>query len=1065
MEMLVTHVKPKTGAVGAYYPGKVRAAVFFFITMLFSTALLAQTIRVTGRVVNDAGQPVSGASVVVKSTSQGVTTAENGSYTVQIAPKGSLVVSYIGLATQEISVNGKTTLDITLASSNANNLDQVVVVGYGTQRKKDVTGAVVSVSGDALKEVPSSNIVTQLQGRAAGLDIVSNSSRPGATGQIRIRGNRSLASGQAANDAQNSPLLVVDGIPYGGSITDINPDDINSIDILKDASATAIYGSRGSNGVIIITTKRGRTGKAILSYNTYYGISKAMGEYPFMNAQEYTAFKEQARLATPTGVTNYPLTTAEQAGAARGTNTDWQKILYKNAATTNHELSLSGGSEGTQFSLGLGYFDQTAVVPGQDFRRFSLRTTVDHKLNRVIKIGINTVNTLSYTNGESLNPFYNTVRLSPLVSPYNADGTINLFPMTGSSDPTLVNPLTIVNKTDAIKSNRRRVRTFNSLYGELQILKDLKYRVNVGLDFRQDLTGNYLGPNTLYNPGTSSPTVLGTTAASSESVTNTEAWTYLIENLLTYDKTYKDHHLTVTGLFSAQKDHSASSGFNAVGVPSDVIQDYNLNLASGNLLAQNGGFSERGLVSYMGRLNYVFKDRYLLTATVRRDGSSVLSPGNQWFTYPAVAVGWNMLNEDFMKSFSTLSNLKLRAGWGITSNQSINPYTTLGTLATNFYNYGTAQNIIGYFVPNVPNKALNWESTSNWNLGLDFGVLHNRITGTVDVYDQQTKNILLQKSLPRSTGTTSTIVNAGKTKGRGIELSLSTVNIRNANGFSWSTDLNFSINKEQIVELQDPNLKADINNGWFVGQPLSVIYDVRKIGIWQRADSATAAGFGLKPGQIRVADVNSAANNGKPDGKIDANDRQILGNFQPDWVGGITNRVSYKNIDLSFVIFARMGQTVVLPYLASDGGANGFPFFNNSRVNTLKRDYWTPNNPTNAFPRPDASSDNVLYSSTLAYRDGSFIKCRSINLGYTIPSRMINKIGISSIRVYATAENPFFIYAPLVRDHLALDPEGNSYGGSINSAAGGMPVAARAITVNLNTPPTRQYLFGLNVKF
>lgn len=1035
--------------------------------MLGTTVLFAQnTIRVTGRVLSETGQPVAGATVVVKSTSQGVTTAENGSYAISVPSNGTLVVSYVGLATQEVSVRGKTSLDITLSASNANNLDQVVVVGYGTQRKKDVTGSVVSVSGEALKEVPSSNLVTQLQGRAAGLDIVSNNPRPGGTGQIRIRGNRSLASGQAANDAQNQPLLVVDGIPYGGNITDINPDDINSVDVLKDASATAIYGSRGSNGVIIITTKRGRTGKAVLSYNTYYGIAKTMGEYPFLNAQEYAAFKEQARLGSPSQTSNYPLTPAEQAGLTAGTNTDWQKILYKTASVTNHELSLSGGGEGTQFSLGLGYFDQTAVVPGQDFKRFSLRSTIDHRLNKVIKVGLNTINTLSLTNGESLNPFYNTVRLSPLVSPYNADGSINLFPLVGSSsDPTVVNPLTIINKTDAIKSNRRRIRTFNSLYGELQILKDLRYRVNVGLDFRQDLTGNYLGPNTLYNPGTSSPTTLGTTAASSESVGNAEAWTWLIENLLTYEKTYGEHRVTLTGLFSTQKDHSQSSGFNAVGVPADFVQDYNLNLASGNLVAQNGAFSERGLVSYMARLNYVFKDRYLLTATVRRDGSSVLSPGNQWFTYPAIALGWNVMNEDFMRNVPVLSNLKLRGGWGITSNQSINPYTTLGTLSTNFYNYGTAQNIIGYFVPDVPNKALKWESTTNWNVGVDFGIFDNRITGTVDVYDQKTKNILLSKSLPRSTGTTRTIINAGKTKGHGVEVSLSSANIKNAGGFSWSTDLNFSINREQIVELQDPVLKADVSNGWFVGQPLTVIYDVRKIGIWQRSDSALAASFGLRPGQIRVADVNSAANDGKPDGKIDANDRQVLGNFQPDWVGGITNRFAYKNIDLSIVIFARMGQTVVLPYLASDGGANGYPFFNNSRVNTLRRDYWTPANPTNEFPRPDASSDNVVYSSTLAYRDGSFIKCRSINLGYNLPSKWMNKIGISSLRVYASAENPFFIYAPLVRDNLALDPEGNGYGGSISSTAGDTPVTGRAITVNLNTPPTRQYLFGLNVKF
>jgi hypothetical protein len=381
----------------------------------------------------------------------------------------------------------------------------------------------------------------------------------------------------------------------------------------------------------------------------------------------------------------------------------------------------------------------------------------------------------------------------------------------------------------------------------------------------------------------------------------------------------------------------------------------------------------------------------------------------------------------------------------------------LGTLATNFYNFGTAQNLIGYFVPNVPNKSLHWESTSSFNIGVDFSLLSNRISGAIDVYSQKTDDILLNKNLPRSTGTTSTIVNAGKTEGNGVEFTLSTVNFKNPNGFSWTTDFNISFNKEEIVELQDPALKADIANGWFVGEPLTVIYDVNRVGIWQTSEATQAAVFGQKPGQIKVEDVNK-------DNKIDGNDRKVLGNFQPDWIGGLTSRMNYKNIDFSFVLFARMGQTVVLPYLASDGGASGYPFFNNSRVNSLKRDYWTPTNATNEFPRPDASSDNVQFSSTLAYRDGSFIRCRSINLGYTFNQRLLGNSGISNLRLYFAVQNPFFLYAPLIQDGLALDPEGNGYGGSINSGAGGTPVLGRAVTVNLNTPPIRQFIFGINLK-
>ncbi len=463
----------------------------------------------------------------------------------------------------------------------------------------------------------------------------------------------------------------------------------------------------------------------------------------------------------------------------------------------------------------------------------------------------------------------------------------------------------------------------------------------------------------------------------------------------------------------------------------------------------------------MARVNYAFENRFLLTATVRTDGSSVLSTGNQYYTYPAFAVGWNMANEKFMDKASWVNNLKLRGGWGITSNQGINPYATLGALSTNAYNFGpgTAGQNIGYLVTSLANQNLKWQSTAETDIGLDFGILKNRITGTVDLYWQNTDNILLQESLPASNGAGSTIVNAGKTKGHGYEISISSINIQSPSGFTWSTDVNFSVDRNQIVQLQNPTLKQDIGNGWFVGQPISVIYDVKKIGIWQSKDMAEAATFGQLPGQIRVQDQNG-------DGKINASDAVILGNYQPKWIGGMTNRFVYKNFDLSVVMYARIGQMVDVPYITSDGGAQGFDFFNNSRNNQIKTNYWTPTNSTNGFPRPDASADKFIYASTLGYQDGSFIKVRSINLGYTLPSKMLSKAGISSMRVYVTCLNPFILYSPLVKDGLALDPEGNGYGGAVTSSATGIASAPqRSITVNLNDPPTRQFNIGLNLKF
>jgi TonB-dependent starch-binding outer membrane protein SusC len=1005
---------------------------------------------ITGRVADSKDLPLAGVNVIEKGTINGVITGADGKFSITVASASpNLVFSFIGYETQEIVVGTQNNFEITLEES-LKGLDEVIVIGYGTARKRDITGSVASVSSAKLAEVQTSNIISGLKGRAAGIDIVSNSTLPGSSGQIRIRGNRQMATTSSASDAVDAPLLVVDGIPFGGSITDISSNDIESIDILKDASATAIYGSRGAGGVILVTTKRGKAGKAVFSYNAYYGISNAIAFYDVFNGPEYAAYKEEAKAGNG-GSSSYGLSTAEQEGVANGTSTDWQELIYKQGSTVEHQLSVSGGTGGTKYSFGGSYYKETGIIPGQDFSRYALRTTIDHQISKRLRAGINTMNSLSYANAGG-NPVGGLARLSPLVSPYLPDGTLNQTPLAGLLDNLTVNPLTIITKSGSIKNLTRRLRTFNSLYGEWDIIDALKYRINVGLDYSQDQNDNYFGPNTMYNTNT-------TIDKSNEYIGNSEAWTYTIENLLTYEKTFLDKHkISFTGLYSVQKDHTQGSQFNGTGNLADYIQDFNLNLAN-TITASNGTFAERGLISYMGRLNYSFDGRYLLTATIRRDGASVLSKGHQYFTYPALALAWNISNEEFMKNINAISNLKLRGGWGVTSNQGINPYATLGVLGVNFYNYGpgTTGNNPGFLVQTLANKSLTWASTSQFNIGVDFGFFKDRLTGSVELYQQKTKDILLNMSLPPSNGAGSTVVNAGKTAGKGIEITLSGTIIE-SNSFRWSADVNFSVNREKIVALQDPNLKEDIGNGWFVGKPLSVIYDGVKLGIWQIADSVQAAVYGCKPGQIRIQDLNG-------DNVLNGSDRKVIGNFEPTWIGGMTNKFNYKGIDLTMVVYARMGQTVVVPYFMTDGGAQGYPFFNNSRVNSLKRDYWTRSNPTNAFPRPDAGSDNVKYSSTLGYLDGSFVKARSISLGYSIPANILNHVKISSLRIYVTCLNPFFIYAPFVKNGYGLDPEGNGYGGVSNSTLGGTPVPGRAITVNLNAPPTRQFQFGLNMNF
>jgi TonB-linked SusC/RagA family outer membrane protein len=1047
MKITIAQHQPKAMTLyRLHYESSRKMLLCLFALLGFVLPALAQNnIAVRGRVTNEKNQPVSNASVVVKGTANGTTTNETGDFQISSPSNATLVFSSVGYSTQEVAVKNQTAINLTLTSSST-DLEQVVVVGYGTQRRKDVTGSIASIRGEALREVPTANIIQALQGRVAGVDIARTGSTPGSGGQIRIRGNRSLSG---SNDA----FIVLDGIPFGGSVNDINTDDVASVEVLKDASSTAIYGSRGSNGVIIITTKRGRVGKPQISLNSYYGVTKIIGQYDLFTGPEFKRFKEIAQYGAGSGT----FSLLEQAGIANGTSTNWQDYLYKDGSVTNHEISLSGGSEGVQYGLSGGYFKETGVMPLQSFERFSLRSTIDARISRRIKIGLNSLNTVGYTNGESINPLYSTLRISPLVSAFNTDGSIRKFPLEGTVDATATMHPSTLNGEQSI-DKRRRFRTFNSLYAEFQILTGLKFRYNLGLDLRQENRGIYNGWGTIANPDRTSP------AQANASIRNGEAYTVTSESILTYDKTIAGkHRIGVTGLFSTQQDRSNNTRLDGNSFPADQVQYYNFFLAQTIQTPNDGNdFGKSGLVSVMGRVNYSFDDRFLLTATFRRDGSSVF-PVNKYLNYPAFAVGWNISNEKFMAGQNIFSNVKLRAGYGVTGNQGGIGDGARGGLASNRYNFGTV-NSQGYFISSLPNVNLRWEDTKTTNIGLDFSLLNNRISGSVDVYKQNTDNLLVRKELPRSNGVNNFLTNAAATEGKGIEISLNTVNVRIKNGFTWSSDINFSLNREKIVRLEEPGKLQDVGNGWFVGQPVSVIYDYTKAGIWQVNEAAQAATFNRTPGQIKLADIGGGAG-GKPDGRITDADRSIIGNFQPDWIGGFTNRFTYKNLDLSVVTFARWGGTLVATYLQGNNAATGYFAFGNGRSNQMDVDYWTPTNPTNAFPKPDGSTEAIQFGSVLGYYDATFVKVRSINLGYSFSPGLLTKSGLNSLRVYFTAQNPFIIYSPFVKAGLGFDPEGTGTGGALPSQGGVGSAPARAITIGLATPSTRQFIFGLNLRF
>ena len=1047
-----------------------KAMLLLVSMIMISGTIFAQTITLRGKVVDVNGEGLIGADVkVTASAATHVTTNISGDFTLRV-PAGTtkITITYVGYVTLDVAITPKSgdLGNITLAQ-DANSLSEVVVVGYGSQVKRDVTGATVTIDEKSLAEVPAGNVVSQLEGKVAGLDV--------SGGVMRIRGNRTI--GSSPQGGQDAPLIVVDGVPYSGSLSDVNPQDIKNVEVLKDASATAIYGSRGSGGVILITTNRGRVGQAFTTLNNYYGVSNVLNELHVNNAAQYQAEKIagiEGQTIQGLQATNstYGLSPAETAGIAAGTNTDWQKLLYQSAYVADQTLGVSGGTESTQFVVNAGYRVTTGVEPLNRNERYSLQMEIDQKVSRTIRIGANMTNTLSYANSPSGNQT-NAIQISPLLAPYNADGSLNVTPWLGLTESAYPNPLYTKYNGSAFYNNTRSFHDFTNLYAEWSILKDLKYKFTVGYDFQQSLNQSYNGIN---------GTGITNQAQTNASVSNSSSYKYTLDNLITYDKTFgQKHHITFTGLFSVEKNHNDSSNLSATNIPSDVNQATNLSL--GTFQGDGGSYSETGLVSEMARLNYAYSNLYSLTATVRQDANSTLAAGHQYLAYPAVGAAWNISNEKWMQQYNWVNNLKLRGGYGVTSNGPLGgaAYQTLGGLSSSSpngngtlkYEYGSiaSGNSSGLLVGSLVNPSLTWQKTGEWNIGFDFGILKNRLTGSIDVYTQKTTDILLNNVLPASSGVTSQQSNLGTSADKGLEIALTSINIQNKSGFGWTTDFNIAFSREQIIAL--PNgITANIGSGEFVGWPLNVIYDAKKIGIWQISDSPgidnsksqasgpvylpVSAQSSPKqyPGQIRVADLNG-------DGVINSNDNQILGTFQPQYIFGITNRFSYKGIDISIVINARMGMEAVVPYLSTGGSAGGYAFLWTTRHNEPVTNYWTPANPTGTFPEPNQAQQTFNYASTTQYYDGSWIKARSINVGYTIPSRFLSKVGINSLRLYANCTNPFVIYAPIRKVADGMDPEGGGVA-AVGSTTSGSDPRAQGLSINENT---RTYQIGLNLKF
>ncbi|PCJ96501.1 MAG: SusC/RagA family TonB-linked outer membrane protein [Flavobacteriaceae bacterium] len=977
---------------------------------------------VTGVVTDENGVPLPGASVVEKGTTNGTVTDFDGNYSIEAAGDATLIFSYIGYKAIEVAVDGQATVNASL-ETDASQLDEVIVVGYGTQRKKDITGAITSVSGDDLNITRESNALNALAGKVAGLDVGISSTAPGSSPNLLIRGRSSL-------NFSNEPLIVLDGIPLEGNLSDINSADIASVQVLKDASSAAIYGARGANGVILITTKRGKVGKARFTYDTYYGFSEVAETYDVWDADQYVNNRREANRSADEqadGVTpgTYTLPSAadvleplQLAAYNAGINTDFFDLGLHNGKQVSHQLGVSGGSEKVRYALSLSYFEQEGVYKLADYKRYTFRSNIDVNATDKLKFGLS--QQINFSKRNSYDALGGIMRNSPLVTPYDENGVATLDPISDGLRWNFLSNETPGNYVD----ERVNYRYLANIFASYQILDELKFTLNLQPQFESIADNDYRASQSANRTG----------ALSQANKDKRENTAYTIENILNYSKVFKDDHsLDATFLYSFQETKRDFLRLRTSGPASDSQLFNNLSDAS-QVDSRDSSLETEGWTSYMGRFNYGYKSKYLLTLTGRYDGSSKLSEGNKWGFFPSASFAWRILEEDFLSDQTVFSDLKLRTGYGQVGRNPISPYATLGGIERFEGSFGSNP-AFGFQPEDIANPDLKWETTTTFDIGIDFAFANNRISGAIDYYTGNTNDLLLNRVLPATSGFESILQNVGETKNSGFEVVLSTVNI-NTEDFKWTTNFNFSTNKSEIVSLLD-STSDDIGNGWFIGESLSVDYDRVFDGIWQLEEEALADSFGRRPGDIKLKDVNG-------DGVLNDDDRQIIGQRDPKWIGGLTSKIEYKGLDFTVALYTRQGN-ITRSRALSDISIFG-------RYNDLDLDYWTPENPSNTFPRANADRERPLDRNVLSYVDGSFVRIRNITLGYNFDAKVAEYLGLEKFRLYATAQNPFLFTSA---DLKGYDPEtgrGNLDDGILNLS-------------NDYTATPRTILFGLNVSF
>lgn len=996
-----------------------------FLLILSILSFSQNNFKVTGKVTDETGKPVQGATVQVKGTTIATATIADGSFSL-MAPSGTatLVITSVGFADQEVAINNRSEVIIS-TTSTASSLQDVVVIGYTAIKKKDVTGSVSSINQKDIRARPVDNALEAMQGKMAGVDISSNE-RPGTVDSIRIRGVRSLT-------ASNSPLFVVDNIPLTtGGIEYLNPNDIESIDVLKDASATAIYGSRGANGVVIVTTKQGKAGKMQLNLYSSTTFETIRDWAPIMTASEYIDFRRWAVYYS--NPTNRPrgdqptisndrdifLATADPSawaninkGWAGGTwdgskvsNTDWTGLVSQTGITTDNTISVSGGTNKLKAYASFGFLNNKGTSIGQKFTRYTGKTSVDIQATDWFTMGANinvTYGTQEFGQsntvigsfvGSPATSIYGSARnLFKWAVPYDSAGNRIIYP---GGDVAIK---TVIDEWKYTQDQRVSLRAFGSLYAQLDFgkihhrLNGLKYRFNFGPDFSNYRNGIYID---------------GFSAASSgingASLQEAKTYSWTLDNLIYYDRQISKHSFGLTLLQSATKYVADPvHTVRGTGIPF-ASQKWNaLNsatLPAANLtITQNSDLIKRQLVSYMARLNYGFDDKYLATVSVRSDGASQLfDDGSKFSLFPSAALAWRVSREEFMRRVSWVNDLKLRVGGGVTGNSAIEAYATKGRTVPNFYPVGSNLNAASLPSTVFANQALDWEKTTQYNVGIDFTIFKRRISGVIDIYTSKTKDLLMAREIPSATGYLTTFQNIGRTSNRGVDININTTNIT-IRDFQWTTTLNAAWQKEKIVSLAN-GTQPDIVNSWFPGHPVNVIYGFASEGMWQYADTALLRKFGqngntFTPGQVRPIDQNG-------DNKIDGNnDRVIIGYTRPRWIVGMTNGFTYKNFELSIFIYGRLG------YYFNTGGES-----QTARGNQRQINYWTENNQNSEYQKPFYSvGSGDQYSPSLGYKKASFLKVRNISASYNFSNKVLTKIHMSSLRIYVQATNPGMLFS------------------------------------------------------